>query len=620
MSDMTGSVSKKRAGVRSILRLYSRQVFMHPGLFVLVLVGALSLQVANLTAPLFLKRFFDVLYRAQPGFDSQRELLTILGFVALLWLAEWASRRVQDISNMLLESKVMQRLSAEAFGYLLGHSHNFFISNFAGSLTHRVTRYTRAFESLFDSIITQFVPTFIFITGAVVVLYLRHHSLGIALGVWAIVFVLFQVWISKRRQPLRETRSEADTKVTGTISDAIGNHSTIQLFAGSAYERSRFAEVIGEWQKANIRSWLSDAWSWAGIGLFIILIEVGLLGGTVLLWRQGLATVGDFVLIQSYLMVVFDRLVMINFQLRRFYDAIADAGEMAYILELPHQVADAPNAGTLKVTSGLIEFKKVDFHFHKDRQILNHFSMTIAGGEKVALVGPSGAGKSTITKLLLRFHDVEGGSICIDGQDIHTVTQDSLREAVSYVPQEPVLFHRTLRENIRYGKRDATDEEVIAAAKKAHCHEFITSLPDGYETYVGERGVKLSGGERQRVAIARALLKDAPILLLDEATSSLDSESESLIQDALAVLMQGKTVIVIAHRLSTILKMDRILVLEHGAIAAEGTHDELLLQGGLYQKLWNIQAGGFLVDEDDGDTVDKEPTEVEPLAKESPGE
>lgn len=241
----------------------------------------------------------------------------------------------------------------------------------------------------------------------------------------------------------------------------------------------------------------------------------------------------------------------------------------------------------------------VGFHFERDRSILQGLNLTLHGSEKVALVGPSGAGKSTIVKLLLRLHDVTDGAIEIDGQNIAHVTQDSLRDAIAFVPQEPVLFHRSLMENIRYGKRDATDAEVIEAARKAHCHEFIIGLPEQYDTFVGERGVKLSGGERQRVAIARAILKDAPILILDEATSSLDSESESLIQDSLKILMQDKTVLVIAHRLSTIMNMDRIVVLQDGAVVADGTHAELLEHGGLYQKLWSIQAGGFIVDEEE---------------------
>ena len=325
-------------------------------------------------------------------------------------------------------------------------------------------------------------------------------------------------------------------------------------------------------------------------------------------------TVGDFVLIQAYLLTTFDRLISINRELRRFFDAFADSSEMAYILELPHGVQDARGARPLIVSEGAIAFTKVRFGFHPGKLVLSDFNLSIAGGERVALVGPSGAGKSTVTKLLLRFFDIGEGSIAIDGQDISKVTQKSLRDAVSFVPQEPILFHRSLMENIRYGKRDATDDEVIAAAKKAHCHEFISGLPEGYGTYVGERGVKLSGGERQRVAIARAILKNSPILILDEATSSLDSESEAFIQDALEVLMKDKTVVVIAHRLSTIMKMDRIVVVEGGRVVADGSHKELLEGGGLYHKLWSIQAGGFIdetgeegIDTEEDDDDQKEP-------------
>jgi ABC-type multidrug transport system fused ATPase/permease subunit len=286
--------------------------------------------------------------------------------------------------------------------------------------------------------------------------------------------------------------------------------------------------------------------------------------------------------------------VAINRDLRRFYNALADASEMVEILEEPHGIQDVPGAKRLAVSGGMVEFRDVEFAFRDGSPVLHGFDLAIAPGEKIALVGPSGAGKSTVTKLLLRLYDVNSGAIEIDGQNIRTVTQDSLRENIGYVPQEPILFHRTLMENIRYGKRDATDAEVVEAAKQAHAHEFITSFPQGYETFVGERGVKLSGGERQRVAIARAILKNAPVLVLDEATSSLDSESEHYIQEALDTLMEGKTVIVIAHRLSTIMKMDRIVVMEQGRIVDEGTHDALLATDGLYRKLWSIQAGGFM--------------------------
>jgi ATP-binding cassette subfamily B protein len=516
-----------------------------------------------------------------------------------MWFVDLVSRRIQDFSNMYMEARVMSDLYGSAFSYLIGHSYNFFVSRFVGSLTHRVTKFARAYETLFDSVVVQFFPTSLFVVGAVGVLFVRNHVLGAALGVWCVLFVTFQVYVARLRQPLRNARSEADTRVTGALADAIGNQTTIAVFSGEAYERGVFWRVVKAWHDATMRSWFADAWVWAAIGLFMLVIESSLLYGAIIFWQRGLLTIGDFVLIQAYLMTVFDRLVTINRELRRFFDAYADASEMVYILESPHDIKDAPGAEKLAVGEGEIEFENVTFGFGTAAPVLEQFDVRIAPREKVALVGPSGAGKSTVTKLLLRFYDVRSGAIRIDGRDIRSVTQNSLREAIAFVPQEPLLFHRTLSENIRYGRQEASDADVIEAAKKAHCHEFISALPKGYDTYVGERGIKLSGGERQRVAIARAILKNAPILVLDEATSSLDSESESLIQDALKTLMQGKTVIVIAHRLSTIMKMDRILVMQKGRIASEGSHEDLLKGGGLYQKLWNIQAGGFIGDADE---------------------
>jgi len=312
------------------------------------------------------------------------------------------------------------------------------------------------------------------------------------------------------------------------------------------------------------------------------------------LWRNGSLTVGDFALIQAYLIAFFERVWNVGRVLRHIYEAMADAQEMVEISERLPDVRDVRRAKDIKVHKAEIRFSDVTFNYHKTRTAIERFALRIAPGERVAFVGPSGAGKSTLAKLLLRFYDPASGLIEIDGQDIKRVTQRSLRSQISFVPQDPVLFHRTVEENIRYARLDATSEEIERAAKLAHSHEFIIDLPDGYKTYVGERGIKLSGGERQRIALTRAILKDAPILLLDEATSSLDSESESLIQDALKRLMKGRTTIAIAHRLSTIMQMDRIIVVQEGKIADEGTHKVLLARKGLYQNLWNIQAGGFI--------------------------
>jgi len=557
------------------------------------------MQVVSLFAPWYMRQFFNTLALAQPSAEAATALFATLSIIAALWVADRIFRRFEDHGNIYMQSRIMAEIYADTFDYLLGHSYNFFISNFARSLTHKISRYARAFETIADNIFIQFFPTTLFVLGAVGVLFTRNHWLGLGLGLWCVLFVWFQIFIARVRQPVRAARSEADTRVTGALADAISNQSTISLFSGSVFEGLRLREVVADWHSKTLRNWLVDGWMWFAIGLFVVVIQVALLGGAVLLWQKHLLTLGDFVLIQSYLLTVFNQLMGIGFNLRRFYDAFADAGEMVAILQTPHAITDKKGAKKMQVAKGEIWFDDVSFSFNDGTQILKNFNLTIQGGEKIALVGPSGAGKTTVTKLLLRLYDVKNGAIHIDGQNTAEVTQDSLRDSISFVPQEPILFHRSLMENIRYGRRDATDAEVLEAATQAHCHEFISKLKFGYETLVGERGVKLSGGERQRVAIARALLKNAPILVLDEATSSLDSESEALIQDALETLMKKKTVIVIAHRLSTIMKMDRIVVVEGGSIVAQGSHLELINQEGLYKKLWSIQAGGFLQDAPD---------------------
>ena len=610
---MPNSSLKQYATGREVFRLYFRQVRRYPISLLLVSVGAIGIQIADLAAPWYLRQFFNLLAANVPSETVVSKLLGLIVVIAAIYIASWAIRRVQELSTIFLESHVMTDLYSTTFEYLMGHSYNFFISRFAGSLTHRVSKFARAFEVMFDAIMLQFFPTLLFVVGAVTVLFIRNQVLGVALGVWALLFVIFQLYVAKLRQPVRAARAEADTRVTASLADSISNHATIMLFSGKRFEHGLFNAVVEAWRKATLRSWLADNAIWSGIGLFMIAIEIGLLWGATIYWSKGMLTVGDFVLIQAYLLTTFDRLLSINRELRRFFDAFADSSEMAHILGEPHKVADAPNARPLVVSEGTIAFDRVNFSFGAAEPVLSDFNLNVQGGERVALVGASGAGKSTVTKLLLRMFDITEGTIEIDGQSISEVMQDSLRSAISFVPQEPILFHRTLMENIRYGRRRASDEEVLEAAKKAHCHEFISRLPYGYDTYVGERGIKLSGGERQRVAIARAILKNAPILILDEATSSLDSRSEALIQDALEVLMQGKTVVVIAHRLSTIMKMDRIVVMDKGRVIADGTHRELLEKGGLYQELWSIQAGGFISesDEEEGNIDELEEREDE---------
>jgi ATP-binding cassette subfamily B protein len=586
---------KKNVRVWPVLRAYILASAKYPTAVIFVVLGTICALAATVIAPLYLRQFINILSSGNASSVVVASLFGVLLVYAGIGGINWISRRIQMAAIVYIEARVMADLTNSAFSHLIRHSHDFFISNFAGALTRRVTRYSRAYEQVFDSFVFSFFQTFLFAAGSIYILYTRNMWLGLGLLAWVVLFVTIQVVLTRWRHPIRIARAAEDSRMTGALSDAIGNHSTIAFFATEKHEESILSSIVHSWQTITLRSWNSNMLINGVQQALAILVEVGLLGGAVLLWQRGLLTVGDFVLIQVYILGLIDQIWNMGNTLRQLYDAFADASEMIDIIETPHAIQDSKDAPSLALTAGKIEFRDVSFSFIENRPVLEHFSLQINGGEKVALVGPSGAGKSTVTSLLFRLYDPNDGSICIDDQDLRHITQESLRSHISFVPQESILFHRTLRDNIRYGKQDATDDEVIAAAKQAHCHEFISALPKGYDTYVGERGVKLSGGERQRVAIARAILKNAPILVLDEATSSLDSESEALIQDALAKLMQGKTVITIAHRLSTVMKMDRIIVLEDGKVALTGNHNELLAQeSNLYKKLWEIQAGGFI--------------------------
>ena len=392
-----------------------------------------------------------------------------------------------------------------------------------------------------------------------------------------------------------ELSAAIDSEAGGVLADSITNAITVKTFTGRLFENDIFREVTERMRKAQMFTWRLGEYMDAFQSAFMFVIEFVMMYAAIKLWQQGLLTIGDFALIQGILLGIFFKIWDFGRAIRHTFTALAEADEMVQILKETPEVVDSRGAKELQVQTGRIEFQHVYFSFNQTRRVLRDMSFVIEPGEKIALVGPSGAGKSTITKLLFRFYDVERGKILVGNQIIAKVTQESLRANIALVPQEPILFHRSIMDNIRYGRREATDEEVMEAAKKAHAHEFIEGLQDGYNTYVGERGVKLSGGERQRVAIARAILKNAPILVLDEATSSLDSESEALIQEALSELIRDKTTIVIAHRLSTIMKMDRILVIDNGQVVDSGTHAQLLRKkDNIYKKLWEIQAGGFI--------------------------
>lgn len=559
----------------------------------LVVFSIASASIVELIPPLVAKELFDIL--AEPSSDLGVSIaLKLIGYIGLGYLISWFFYRVAMWSAITMQAKTMVDIAVKCEAYLLKHSYTFFSNNFAGSLVRKLNRLPRAFERLGDQTQFDYIPLIVSVVGSTIILGWRNIYLGAALLAWIVVFLTFNFLFARWKQKYEVELAEKDSESTGELSDQITNNDNVRLFATHNYETSRYKSINEKVRKLRVFVWgVGDVIDGIQV-LLIIGIEVGLFAIAVHLWNAGQLTVGDFALIQGLLIDVFNRVWRFGRVVRDTYTALADAAEMVEILDTPHQVTNSKSAKKLHVKHGQINYQSVYFSFHKTRRILKDFNLNIAAGEHVAFVGPSGAGKSTVVKLLFRLFDLGHGRVLIDGHNIAKVTQDSLRENIALVPQEPILFHRSLMENIRYGNRKATDKEVIKAAKQAHCHEFISSLPDGYETFVGERGIKLSGGERQRVAIARAFLKNAPILVLDEATSSLDSESEALIQDALNKLMEGRTTLVIAHRLSTIMNMDRIIVIEDGGITADGTHQDLLKKSDTYKKLWEIQAGGFL--------------------------
>lgn len=578
---------------KRVLKGLYHEVTKYPFTALIILFGVAASSAFDVIAPIFYKRFFD-LFTVTPAEGTFKVALSILATIFIIKGLSWLFLRIAFIPNAAFDARIMANLTNKAFSKLMRHSPMFFSNSFSGALVRKIGRLDRTFETIWQNLIQICVPIVVSMTGIILVVYWRSPLIALIFGVWMVFFVYANYVIFRWKFKHDIKRSLADTKLTGALSDAITNSTNVQLFSGFSFEEKFVGQAVDLLRRLRRYGWTINDIIRAIQGVLGILIEVGVMLAAFHFYQKGTLTLGDFFLFQAYIVTLTNHAWSLGWMMRAVFEAIADAKEAFEIIDKPYDVQDVPGAKDLIVTRGEIEFKDVVFNFNETRTVLDGFNLSIGDGEKIAFVGSSGAGKTTLTKLLFRFYDVTGGMITIDGQDISKVTQESLRNAIALVPQEPILFHRTLKENIAYGRRDATDEEIIAAAKKAHCHEFISELSDGYDTLVGERGVKLSGGERQRVAIARAILKNAPILVLDEATSSLDSESEHLIQDALKTLMEGKTVIVIAHRLSTINTMDRIVVVEDGKVRATGTHSELLTHDDVYKKFWDIQAGGFI--------------------------
>lgn len=493
------------------------------------------------------------------------------------------------------EAGVIRRLYKEALDTLIKKELSFYSNRFTGTITKNVLAYARRFESFFDTIMFEIVSQLLPALFAAVILAFISPWLSVALFVLVGIGGCIVTPLVKKRMKLVRQREDAHSAMSGHISDVVTNIAAVKSFGSEKAEKSSHDHYVEDFITKAKKSW-----HYQNNPIDIIISPIYVLTnvvGLVIVLQLGVdaSAKAALFLAFSYYANVTRFMWSFNHVYRRLEEAITDASLFVDYTLQESKVLDAPNAKDIRIDKGEISFNDVEFTHTENADALFHkFSLDIKSGQKVGFVGHSGAGKSTVVNLLLRFMDIDGGTIKIDGQDISNVTQESLHTSIAFVPQEPLLFHRSLRENIAYGKQDASEQQIIEAARKAHAWEFIEKLPKGLDTLVGERGVKLSGGQRQRVAIARALLKDASILVLDEATSALDSESEKLIQASLATLMKGRTSIVIAHRLSTIAKLDRIVVLENGQIIEDGSHAELLQKNGTYASLWNHQSGGFI--------------------------
>lgn len=491
---------------------------------------------------------------------------------------------------------IQNKIISQMMDFILSHSHNFYQNNLSGKISKQITNLVDGITRIITVSAANFLRGSSLLITAFIAAYFVNTVFCIILVSWFTCFAGFSILMSKKLVSLTDKLAEAESVVIGELVDTLSNQSNVRIFARKTYENLRLLPFLDNQGKAYTKAHLySTVLSCIQGGLIAIMMAFSIFY-LVHLYGKGLITIGDFVLILGLSMEAGHMMWFTMHEVDEFNKAVGRCKQSLIALMLPLEILDKPNASILNCTQGNITFDNVKFHYKGTEPLFQNKSIKIKGGQKIGLVGYSGGGKSTFVNLILRLYDVTDGAILIDGQDIRDITQDSLRENIAMIPQDPSLFHRSLMENIRYGRIDATDEEVIEAAKKAHAHEFISTLPQGYDSLVGERGVKLSGGQRQRIAIARAILKNAPILILDEATSQLDSVTESLIQESLWELMQNKTTIVIAHRLSTLLHMDRILVFDKGKILEDGTHSELLAKSRLYKHLWDAQVGGFLGD------------------------
>jgi len=590
------ALSKTPAAIRVVLPFVFRHWLKQPGRALAVAGGLLGATVADLFMPVFSGRLVDALTHGPDDPAARHAALVAFAAIVALGFTSMLLRLAGLQVIVPFTLKLMSDIAQDAFMRVQRFSTDWHANSFAGSTVRKITRGMWALDLLNDTILLALLPSLSVLVGSMILLGVHWGSLGAVIALGALVYVTMTALLSTRYiAPAARVSNAWDTKVGGTLADALTCNAVVKSFGAEAREDARLARVIKRWRVRVRRTWLRYNYTALAQLSLLLCLRASVIGGSVLLWMAGRASPGDVTYVLTSYYIIHAYLRDVGMHINNLQRSVNDMEELVAIHDEPIGIADAPDATPILIEGGRIVFDDVTFHYGGHRAPLyDGLSIDIRAGERVGLVGRSGSGKTTFVKLVQRLYDVSDGRVLIDGQDIAKATQQSLRSQIAIVQQEPILFHRSLAENIAYGRHGASLEAIEQAARLANAHDFILRLPKGYGTLVGERGVKLSGGERQRVALARAFLADAPVLILDEATSSLDSESEALIQQAMERLMKGRTSIVIAHRLSTVRSLDRILVFDRGEIVEQGTHKALTARaGGLYRGLFERQVIEF---------------------------
>jgi ATP-binding cassette, subfamily B, bacterial len=589
-------LSRKPAAIRVVLPFVFRHWLKQPGRALTVAGGLLGATMADLFMPVFSGRLVDALTHGPDDGAARHAALVAFGAIVALGFTSMVLRLTGLQVIVPFTLKLMSDIAQDAFMRVQRFSTDWHANSFAGSTVRKITRGMWALDLLNDTILLALLPSLSVLVGSMILLGVHWTSLGAVIALGALIYVTMTVLFSTRYiAPAARVSNAWDTKVGGTLADALTCNAVVKSFGAEAREDARLVRVIKRWRVRVRRTWLRYNYTALAQLSLLLCLRASVIGGSVLLWMAGRASPGDVTYVLTSYYIIHAYLRDVGMHVNNLQRSVNDMEELVAIHDEPIGIADAPEARPIAIEGGRIVFDDVTFYYGGHRAPLyDGLSVDIRAGERVGLVGRSGSGKTTFVKLVQRLYDVSGGRVLIDGQEIAHATQQSLRSQIAIVQQEPILFHRSLAENIAYGRPGASMEAIEQAARLANAHDFILRLPKGYGTLVGERGVKLSGGERQRVALARAFLADAPVLILDEATSSLDSESEALIQQAMERLMKGRTSIVIAHRLSTVRSLDRILVFDRGDIVEQGTHAVLAARpGGIYRALFERQATEF---------------------------